>query len=85
MSRCHTIKFQTSIISKSLVKHISTKVSFKITILKDMFKLTFVYLEYKTSYFIWNLLNHEDKFAPISGRYTVIFTNTYETEIHNEF
>ena len=34
MSRCLTFTFQVSIISKWLAKHISTKVSFKITIRK---------------------------------------------------
>ena len=34
MSRCPTFTFQVSIISKWLAKHISTKVSFKITITK---------------------------------------------------
>ena len=34
MSRCSTLTFQVSIMSKWLAKHISTKVSFKITIRK---------------------------------------------------
>ena len=53
MSRCPTINFQLSIMSKCHVKHISTKVSFKIPIRKDMFTLTYVDLEYETSISIW--------------------------------
>ena len=37
MSRCPTINFQVSIMSKWLAKHISTKVSFKITVRKRHF------------------------------------------------
>ena len=59
MSRCPTINFQVSIMSKWLPKHISTKVSFKITTLKDMFTLTFVDLEYDTSFSIWDIWNHD--------------------------
>jgi hypothetical protein len=39
--------------SKSHAKHISTKVSFKITTIKDMFTLTLVDLENETSVSIW--------------------------------
>jgi len=53
MSRCPTINFHLSIISKWLAKHISIKISFKITTRKDMFILTLVDLEYETSVFIW--------------------------------
>ena len=55
MSRCPTFTFQVSIMSKWLAKHISTKVSSKITIRKDMFTLTFVDLENETSISIWEL------------------------------
>jgi hypothetical protein len=48
MSRCPTINFQLSIISKWLAKHISTKVSFKITIRKRH-----VYIDIRWPW-IWN-------------------------------
>ena len=53
MSRCATFNLQPSIMSKLLAKHISTKVSFKITTRKDMFRLSFVDLENETSISIW--------------------------------
>ena len=53
MSRCPTFTFQVSIISKRLAKHISTKVSFKITIRKRHVYMTFVDLENETSNSIW--------------------------------
>ena len=53
MSRCQAFIFQVSIMSKCLAKHISTKVSFKITIRKRHFTLTFVDLENETSISIW--------------------------------
>jgi len=48
MSRCPTINFQLSIISKLLAKHISSKVSFNITIRK-----THVYIDIRWPW-IWN-------------------------------
>jgi len=39
--------------SKWRAKHISTKVTFKITIRENMFTLTLVDLEYETSISIW--------------------------------
>ena len=53
MWRCPTFTFKVSIMSECLAKHISTKVSFKITIRKDMFTLTFVDLENETNISIW--------------------------------
>ena len=53
MSRCPTFTFQVSIMSKLLAKHISTKVSKKLILGKDMFTLTFVDLENETSISIW--------------------------------
>ena len=41
MSRCPTFTFQVSIMSKGLAKHISTKVSFKITIRKRHVNIDF--------------------------------------------
>ena len=41
MSRCPTFTFQASIMSKWIAKHISTKVSFKITIRKRHFYIDF--------------------------------------------
>jgi hypothetical protein len=49
MSRCPTIKFQISIMSKSLAKHISNRVSFKITTTKRH-----IYIEIGW-HWIWNL------------------------------
>jgi len=49
MSRCPTINFQFSIMSKCFAKHISTKVSFKINIRKIHVTLTLVDLEYESS------------------------------------
>jgi len=48
MSRCPTINFEISIMSKGLAKHISTKVSFKITIRKRR-----VYIDIRWPW-IWN-------------------------------
>jgi len=48
------IQFYLSIISKCLANHISPKVSFKLSIRKNMFSLTLVDLEYKTSISIWD-------------------------------
>ena len=53
MSGCPTFTFQVSIVSKWHAKHISTKVSFKITIRKQMYTHTFVDLENETSISIW--------------------------------
>ena len=77
MSRCPTFTFQVSIMTKWLAKHISTKISLKITIRKGRFTLTLVDLEYETSISIWefemmNVLN--DIFDFISARYTIKFT-----------
>ena len=56
MSRCPNFTFQVSIISKLLAKHISTKVSFKITIRKRHDKrMSFVDLENETSISIWEI------------------------------
>ena len=49
MPRCPTINFQLSIMTKRLAKHISTKVSFKITIRKRH-----VYIDFAWAW-IWNL------------------------------
>ena len=58
MSRCTTFTFQVSIMSKWLAKHISTKVSFKITIMK---RHVYIYIRWPwkwNQYFylgIWNV------------------------------
>jgi len=49
MSRCPTINFQFSIMSKCLSKHISTKDSFKINIRKIHVTFSLVDLAYKSS------------------------------------
>ena len=78
MSRCPTINFHHSIMSKWITKHISTNVSFKITI-----RTTNVYIEIRwpwiwKQYFQlrylkrWSYFN--DRFGFFSARYTVKFT-----------
>ena len=88
MSRCPIFNFQLSIMTKWLDKHISTKLSFKITIRKDIFTLTYVDLEYETNISSWNIWN-DDRTLPIDLLIFQLATslysqNTYETEIHNE-
>ena len=68
MSHCTTFTFQVSI---------STKVSFKILLGKDMFTLIFVDLENETSISIlaFEMMNYKNNiFAFISARYTIKFT-----------
>ena len=87
MSRCPTFTFQVSIISKLLGKHICTIVSFKITIRKYMFTLTFVDLENETSISIWvfekmNVL--KKLFLLFSTRYTIKLTEEKWNKFINE-
>ena len=77
MTWCPTINFHVSRMSKWLAKHISTKVSFKITILKDRFTLTFVDPNMMTVFPVGIfeiMIKFYDRFAFISDRYTVKFT-----------
>ena len=55
---------------KKLAKHVSTKVSFKLLLGKDIFTMTYVDLEYETSIFlvIWNYDRTKISFAFISAR-----------------
>ena len=77
MSRCPTFTFQGSIMSKWLAKHISTKVSFKITNRKRH-----VYIDIRwpwkwNQYFylrIWEDERSKKIFLPLSARYTIKFT-----------
>ena len=77
MSRCPTFTFQVSIISKWLTKHISTKVSFKITIRKRH-----VYIDIRwpwkwNHYFylgIWEDERSKKIYLLFSSRYTIKFT-----------
>jgi len=82
------MNFQQSIISKWLAKHISTKVSFKITIRKRR-----VYIDIRWSW-IWNLYFHlgyvkwwSTLMIDLLLFQLVTMLNsqkTFETEIHNE-
>ena len=87
MSRCPTMSFQLSLISKWLVKHISTEVSFKITI-----RITHVNIDIRWPW-IWNQYFYLGIW--IDDRTNIIVLpsfqlatrlnsqNTYETEVIN--
>ena len=67
MSRCTTFTFQLSIMSKRLVKHISTKVSFKITIRKRHVYIDIRLTWVSNQYFylgIWNVERTKIIFLP---------------------
>jgi len=71
MSWCPTINFQLSIMSKWLAKHISTKVSFKITVRK-----IHVYIDIRwpwiwNQYFYLGIWNDDRRFVFISSPYTI--------------
>jgi hypothetical protein len=57
VSRCPTFTFQLSIMSKWLAKHISTKVSFKFTIMKRHFYIDIGWLWIWNQYFYLGILN----------------------------
>jgi len=88
MSRCPTIKFQLSIMSKWLAKHIITKVTFKITITKGH-----VYIDIRWPW-IWNQyfqLGYEKWWSYINDRFALFqlatllnSQNTHESENHRE-
>ena len=82
-----TFTFQVLKMSKWLAKHISTKVSFKITIRKIHVTLTFVDLENETSISIWefekmNVL--KNIFVFFSARYTIKITEQKWNNFINE-
>jgi hypothetical protein len=74
MSRCPTINFQLSIMSKWLFKHIRTKVSFKITIRKRHFYIDIRWPWIWNQYFYLGIWNDDRSFAFISAPYTIKFT-----------
>ena len=59
MSRCPTFTFQFSIMSKWLAKHISTKVSFKITIRKRHVYIDFCWPWKWKQYYYLGIWEHE--------------------------
>ena len=87
MSRCPTFTFQVSIISKWLGKHISTKVSFKITI-----RNRHVYIDIRwpwkwNQYFylgIWEDERSKKIFLLFISRYTINFTEEKWNKFINE-
>ena len=87
MSRCPTFSFQYSIMSKWLRKHISTKVSFKITVRKRH-----VYIDIRwpwkwNQYFylgIWEDEHSKIIFLLFSARYTIKFTKEKWNKFINE-
>ena len=87
MSRCPTFTFQVSIMSKWLGKHISTEVSFKITIRKRH-----VYIDIRwpwkwNQYFslgIWEEKHSKKIFFLFSARYTIKFTEEKWKKFINE-
>ena len=87
MSRCPTFTFQVSIMSKWLAKHISTKVSFKITIRKRHVHIDIrwpwkwnqdLYLG------IWEDERSKIIFLLFSGRFTIKFTEEKWKKYINE-
>jgi hypothetical protein len=78
ISQCPIINSQLSIMSKWIAKHISTKVSFKITILKSHvyidIRRNWVWHQYIHLVYMkwWSYFNY--RFAFISARYTATFT-----------
>ena len=88
MSRCPTFTFQVSIMSKWLAKHITTKVSFKITIRKRDVYIHSLTTKMKTVFLfgylkIWTIYN--SIFAFFSARYTINFTEQKWNKFINEF
>ena len=59
MSRCQTINFQLSIISKWLAKHISNIVSFKFTIRKGLLYIDIGWPWIWKQYFYWGIWNED--------------------------
>ena len=87
MTQCPTINFQLSKMSKRLAKHISTKVSFKITVRKRHFYITLVDLEYETSVSIWEFEDHRTNMIVLPSfklARRLNSQNTNETEFTNE-
>ena len=87
MSWCQTINFQLAKLPKTIPKIIITKVSFNISLWKNMFKL-YVYVEYETNIWSWHIWN-DDRTKMIVFNLFQLATqsnshNPYETEIHNE-
>ena len=58
MSRCPTFTFQLAKVPKTLAKHISTNVSYKIILATDMFTLTYFCVEYENNISSWHTLNN---------------------------
>ena len=87
MSRCPTFTFQVSIISKWLTKHISTKVSFKITIRKRHVYIDIRWLWKWNQYFYlgnWEGESSKKIFLLFSARYTIKFTEEKWNKFINE-
>jgi len=55
MTRCPTITFKVAKVPKTLAKHISTKVTFKLLQGTDMFTLIYVYVEYENNNSFWHI------------------------------
>ena len=88
ISGCPTINFQFLIMSKWLAKHISTKVSFKITIWKRhvyiVIRWPWIWNQYYQLGFLKWWFYFNDGFAFIWLATRLNSQNTYETEIHND-
>jgi len=87
MSRCPTITFQLSIMSKWLAKHISTKDSFKITIRKRHVSIDIRGPWNWNQYFYFKIemrTYSNNIFAFISARYTIKFTEQKWNKFINE-
>ena len=88
MSRCPTFTFQVSIMSKWLAKHISTTVSFKITIRKRHVYIDIGWPSKRNQYFYLEIWKDERTkiifFAFISARYTIKFTEQKWNKFINE-
>ena len=77
MPRCSTFNLQVSVMSKRLAKHISTKVSFKITIRKRHVYIDIRWPWKRNQYFYLGTCVDEGSkiiFAFFSARYTIKFT-----------
>ena len=87
MSGCPTFTFQVSIMSKWLAIHISTKVSFEITIRKTHVYTGIRWPWKRNQYFylgIWDELSKIIFFAFFSARYTIKFTEQKWNKFINE-
>ena len=88
MSRCPTFTFRFLIMSKWLAKHISTKVSLKITIRKRHVHIDIRWPSKWNQYFYLGIREDERSkiifFAFFSGRYTIKFTELKWKNFINE-